>query len=330
MREDDDAPVELESKQGSQVNSQEDISFPILAIVGILAAFASSTTPNIPLDFDWRPFAAGAIGGAVSHGYCTPIDVVKTRMQTSAELYNGSIVKASRSILQEEGPVFFFQGLLPTSLGYGIEVAAKFGVYEASKPLFAQLSDSDFLNFLGPSLASGLIAAVIICPFEAVRIRLVADPQFAPNSLVAFGKLLREEGPFAQFRGLNAMLAKQVPVTVTKQISFDIVTKTIKTVAAGVDPELLTALSSVITAILACIASQPGDVVLSTTYKQSGNEKPQNAWEILTDIVDDRGLQGIFLGIKPRLGHAIAILTPQLLIYDAIKQALGLPATGSR
>lgn len=308
----------------------QSLLLPTAATIGIAGVLLNSNAPNVPLNLDWRPFAAGAIGGAVSHGYCTPIDVVKTRMQTNPELYGGSVVNAIGCILREEGPAFFFQGLLPTALGYGIEVAAKFGVYEASKPLFSQFSDSDFLNFLGPSLASGLIAAVIICPFEAVRIRQVSDPEFAPNSLAALSKLLRTEGPLAQFRGLNAMLGKQVPVTATKQISFDIVTSTIKKLASGVDPEVLTALSSVITAILACIASQPGDVVLSTTYKQSEKENPQNAWEILTEIIDERGLQGIFLGIKPRLGHAIAILTPQLLIYDAIKQMLGLPATGSR
>ena len=45
---------------------------------------------------DWRYFVAGSISAGLSHGYTTPIDVVKTRMQTNPELYNGSVALAVR------------------------------------------------------------------------------------------------------------------------------------------------------------------------------------------------------------------------------------------
>ena len=40
---------------------------------------------------DWRYFAAGGVSAAISHGYTTPLDVIKTRMQTNPELYKGDV-----------------------------------------------------------------------------------------------------------------------------------------------------------------------------------------------------------------------------------------------
>lgn len=277
--------------------------------------------------------AAGGIGAAVSHGYTTPIDVVKTRMQTNPELYDGSIMKCVGRITSEEGPLFLLQGLAPTLVGYGIEGALKFGFYELCKPIFKDLTDSDLVNFLVASVVAGAVASVVLCPAEDTRIRLVADPTFAPGPLAAIRKLIRTEGPFASFRGLNAMLAKQVPYTMTKQVSFDIVTSLLRDLVSDEFSEkystLIATASSAITAVLACIASHPGDMILTATFKQSGSDKPRSTLDILMDIVREHGLGGLFLGIKARFGHIIAIVCPQLVIYDTAKQMLGLPATGS-
>ena len=159
---------------------------------------------------DWRFFVAGSISAALSHGYTTPIDVIKTRMQTNPELYNGSAILALRTIVESDGTpppppleitrahtrthsqpqppslthalahappsssagaLFLLQGLVPTLIGYGTEGALKFGSYEMLKPLFAQLTRSAFFNCILASCVAGAIAAVVLCPAEEVRIR---------------------------------------------------------------------------------------------------------------------------------------------------------------
>eukprot|EP00746_Dinoflagellata_sp_MGD_P092003 gnl/MRDRNA2_/MRDRNA2_36430_c0_seq1.p1 gnl/MRDRNA2_/MRDRNA2_36430_c0~~gnl/MRDRNA2_/MRDRNA2_36430_c0_seq1.p1 ORF type:complete len:449 (+),score=83.14 gnl/MRDRNA2_/MRDRNA2_36430_c0_seq1:75-1421(+) len=283
-------------------------------------------------NLDWRYFVSGAVAAAISHGYTTPIDVVKTRMQTNPELYNGSVQVALTRISKDEGPLFLLQGLTPTAVGYGLEGALKFGVYEVLKPVFAILTPGlGNLNFLLASVVAGAIAATVLCPAEDVRIRLVAEPNFAAGPLAALGKIIRTEGPAASFRGLNAMLAKQVPYTMTKQVSFDLVSSLLRDTVPDMYklyPAVPALTASSITALLSCFASHPGDMLLTATFKQSGEAK--STGEIFNSILKRYGPRGFFLGLTARLGHVVAIVSPQLVIYDICKQALGLPATGSK
>ena len=88
--------------------------------------------------------------------------------------------------------------------------------------------------------------------------------------------------------------------------------------------------------------SHPGDVILTETYKQSsssssasvatsssnsGNSK--GIVQVVSQIYDKRGLKGFVTGLSARFLHVGAIITSQLVLYDTIKQLLGLPATGS-
>lgn len=59
-------------------------------------------------------FAAGCIAGALAAGTCTPMDVMKTRIQVPGgkERYGGTI-SCARMIWKEEGPQALLKGLFP-------------------------------------------------------------------------------------------------------------------------------------------------------------------------------------------------------------------------
>ena len=103
-------------------------------------------------------------------------------------------------------------------VGYGIEGALKFGFYEFFKPVFGNLTPNAFLNFLLASVVAGAVASVVLCPCEDARIRMVSEPHFATGLVDALVKLIKEDGVLATFDGLAAMLTKQVPYTMTKQV----------------------------------------------------------------------------------------------------------------
>ena len=188
-----------------------------------LLSHVTSATPaaSIASSKDYRYFVAGGTCAAISHGITTPIDVVKTRMQSNPDKYR-SVLPAAASILREEGASALVAGLGPTLVGYGIEGALKFGVYEITKPLvvlafrelglYASGKRPGMLPFLVASIMAGAVASLVLVPMESTRIRMVTDPDFAGEGLLGgLGRLVEEAGLFRTLTvGMGAMLAKQV------------------------------------------------------------------------------------------------------------------------
>ena len=134
------------------------------------------------------------------------------------------------------------------------------------------------------------------------------------------------------FSGFLAMISKQIPYTMMKQVSFDVFASLFYTAASntmlGPDIKLgITIMSAFLASLLACLASNPGDVILTKTY--NGNYDSDRFVDVVKNIFEDDGFKGFFYGLDARLIHVGIIVTSQLIVYDLFKQLLGLPATGS-
>ena len=264
-------------------------------------------------------------------------------MQAEPKKYaNATMYGAAAGIVRENGPGFLLQGLAPTVVGYGVEGALKFGVYELTKPLFAGATPSTFVDFLLASVLAGAVASVVLCPAEASRIRLVADPGYASGFVATLARIAGDDGAGALFGGLGAMLSKQVPYTMAKQVSFDFITAALYAAAGalvallasegGGDAAATDALvgsvvpvvAAALASVFACFFSHPGDMVLTRCYQSKG----LSTTDAFRQIYDEHGLGGFLIGIKARFLHVGFIITMQLVVYDMVKRLLGLPATG--
>jgi len=295
----------------------------------------------------WRYFLAGGVCAATSHAISTPIDVVKTRKQVDPELMDASIAKATMKIIRSEGMRSLLAGLGPTAVGYLMEGALKFGIYEVSKPAFRRMLtslaavtrvaalDSQLLGLVLCGSISGVAASSMLCPMEAVRIRVVAEPEFAPRGWIqASYRMLKYEGVSALWKGMLPMIYKQVPYTIAKNVSFDLFTTLgysillrrggIITTSAKTAIPLA---SAFLASILSCISSQPGDMLLSLINAHEGTKTTN---EFAKDILKSKsGIRGFFVGIEARFLHVFSVVTIQLLLYDFAKRFCGIAATGT-
>ena len=184
-----------------------------------------------------RYFLAGGICASFSHGVAIPFDVVKTRLQTgvSTEFDSSNVFVVAQSIVDKEGLGMLFKGTGPTLIGYLIQGSLKYGFYEVFKPIVkAQMAlsgvgaDSEIgnkvLGFMIAGACAELIGSSFLAPFEAARIRLVANPSFAPGIVGCLNRMVEEETATSLFLGFPAILSKQVPYTVVQLSTYEVLT----------------------------------------------------------------------------------------------------------
>lgn len=311
--------------------------------INVFLALVLKSSPG-----SWRFFLAGGLCAAISHTIPTPVDVVKTRKQVDPSLVDKSFLETTKHIVKEEGFSALWAGLGPTTFGYLFEGAIKFGIYEILKPalkfwlsritsLSSSLAflNSRFVIFCLSGVISGLAASFVLCPMEVIRIRLVAEPNYTSGGWIRGGvKIFKQEGVNGFTKGLKPMLLKQVPYTVTKNVSFDLITRFfyssllasgVATVSNGMK-FTIPLVSAAIASVLSSLTSQPGDTILSLSCAHDGDCKTR---DISRNILrSDQGISGFFVGTKTRLLHVGMIVTIQLLIYDYIKRLVGIAATG--
>jgi solute carrier family 25 phosphate transporter 3 len=105
----------------------------------------------------------------------------------------------------------------------------------------------------------------------------------------------------------------------TKQVSFDIFAGMLYSAAAGLSLAAASVKLEVeigaafLASILSCISSQPGDVILTDTYKLKTLER-SDFGQVVKDIYDEQGLQGFFSGLTARFIQVGTIITSQLVL----------------
>ncbi|KAF7131365.1 hypothetical protein CNMCM5793_004536 [Aspergillus hiratsukae] len=276
---------------------------------------------------------AGAVCCSVTHGAFTPVDVVKTRIQLDPVTYNRGMLGGFRQVIVNEGAGALLTGIGPTFAGYFLQGAFKFSGYEFFK--------KQSINFLGLEKArqnrtavysvsaacAEFFASIALCPLEATRIRLVSQPGFANGLIGGFGKILKNEGIGAFYRGFGPILLKQVPYTVTKFVVYE---KVAETFFARLDKSKLSNSaqtgvnlgSGLIAGFAAAIVSQPADTMLSKINKTKGLPGESTVSRLIK-IAGELGLRGSFAGLPTRLVMIGGLTAGQFAIYDDIKKALG-------
>ncbi|XP_034504541.1 mitochondrial 2-oxodicarboxylate carrier isoform X3 [Ailuropoda melanoleuca] len=126
-----------------------------------------------------RQILAGGSAGLVEICLMHPLDVVKTRFQiqrcaTDPNSYK-SLGDSFRTIFRIEGLFGFYKGILPPILAETPKRAVKFFTFEQYKKLLGYVSLSPALTFAIAGLGSGLTEAIVVNPFEVVKVGLQAN-----------------------------------------------------------------------------------------------------------------------------------------------------------
>lgn len=157
-----------------------------------------------------------AIGGMLSAGTThlaiTPLDVLKVNMQVHPIKYS-SIASCYTMLLKEQGPSAFWRGWAGKFFGYGAQGGCRFGLYKYFKSLYSNvLGDCNRSSvFFLSSASAEVFANVALCPFEAIKVQVQAQPHFAKGLADGIPKLYASEGIFGFYKGLIPLWGRNLP-----------------------------------------------------------------------------------------------------------------------
>lgn len=130
---------------------------------------------------------AGSMAGMASLLVCHPLDVVRTRLQTSAR-FRGAFDCARKTVV-EEGVLALYKGMSGPLLAQGIYKAVMFGAYTTAQQAIRSFSGAPASQplsipqlFLCGAFAGGC-NSFVVAPVELVRNRLIA--QYTPLKVAA-------------------------------------------------------------------------------------------------------------------------------------------------
>eukprot|EP00966_Prymnesium_polylepis_P237284 5487878-Prymnesium_polylepis.1 len=291
--------------------------------------------------FGPKHFALAAVAGGIccslTHGALTPVDVVKTRIQLDPATYDRGFIGAFQQIIASEGAAALLTGLGATAQGYFIQGWFKFGGVEYFKIVFTRAAgdqaawESRDAIYLLSSACAEVIADLFLCPFEACRIRLVSQPDYATSLVGTAQRLVAEQGfGTAFYSGLLPMFFKQVPYTMAK---FAVQGRAAEAVYStlGASPKstsrlgnvAVSLLSGVVAGVVAAIISHPADTLLSKINK-GGAGGSGSMLTRMANIVSETGLLTLCTqGLLARCVMIGVLTAGQFGVFDIVMNAVG-------
>lgn len=299
----------------------------------------SPTEPSKKIEmYSPQFYAACTVGGILScgltHMAVTPLDLVKCNMQIDPVKYK-SIGSGFGILLKEQGARGFFRGWVPTLFGYSAQGACKFGFYEFFKKYYSDLAGPEFaakyktLIYLAGSASAEVIADIALCPMEAVKVRVQTQPGFARGLSDGLPKFIKSDGVGGLYKGLGPLWGRQIPYTMMKFASFEMVVEQIYKHAIPIPKSEcskpmqlgVSFAGGYIAGVFCAIVSHPADNLVSFLNNAKG--------ATVGDAVKKMGLLGLCTrGLPLRIVMIGTLTGAQWGIYDAFKVFVGLPTTG--
>lgn len=272
----------------------------------------------------------GMFSAGTSHLATTPFDVLKVNMQVNPVKYHG-ISSGLSTLWKEQGPSALWRGWSGKFFGYGVQGGCKFGLYEYFKKLYSNVlvDHNKSVIFFASSASAQVFADVALCPFEAVKVRVQTQPNFAKGLLDGFPKLYASEGLSGFYRGLIPLWGRNIPFSMIMFSTFEHsvgfiyrnVTQRRKEDCSRAQQLGVTCLAGYAAGAVGTIISNPADNVVSSLY----NKKADTVLQAVKNI----GFANLFTRSLPiRITLVGPVVTMQWFFYDTIKVLSGLPTSG--
>jgi len=167
----------------------------------------------------WSPFAAGIVARTAISTVLSPLELLRTRLQSTPSLPTvprtlRSTLRGIRTMVWAEGPLSLWRGLSST-LWRDVPFSGMYWAgYESGKAMFNRHGYEGPLVAFVSGASSGTFSAIITSPFDVLKTRrqaMIATAGSSSSTLSVAAHVVRTEGYQALFAGLTPRLAKIAP-----------------------------------------------------------------------------------------------------------------------
>lgn len=271
---------------------------------------------------------SGAVCSAVVRAVLQPLEVVKTTQQLSPRNQKtvkkpgmlDEFVATATDLMKEDGASALYKGTGATLLATSVMGFTSFGLNEFFRRSLEKWSGDPFGEagatiVLAASISSVFVSAILACPFETLRVRAMA-----PTEKRSFGEIVGEAAGKLSglWAGLVPFWAREIPFSACKFLVFDLASRALFVIfpAANADGSGslgISALAGALAGLVSAVVSNPADVVI--TQISSGGEDTGRA---------SLGSLDLWKGLGARCVYFAAAICAQFLIYDTVKELLGV------
>jgi len=266
-----------------------------------------------------KAFLAGSMSGTCSTLLFQPLDVLKTRLQSSA--IRSSMRCEANAVMTADGLQGLWRGVLPslyrTVPGVGLYFSSmhwmRYSVFNG-KPNAGQS--------LLIGAAARTFAGSVMIPFTVVKTRMESGAFQYRSVFTALSSILCAEGLRGLTRGLGPTLARDVPFSSLYLAFYDLLKKevTSNTRLASISPEVAHMAAGLGAGLLASLVTQPADVV--KTQMQLGKQRKISS--ALASIYREGGVGGFAVGLAPRMLRRSVMAALAWTVYEKITTTLKL------
>lgn len=274
---------------------------------------------------------AGSLAGMSSMAVGHPLDIVKIRMQSaSSGARSTSTLECLAAIHSQEGCAGMFRGVAPPVFAAawvsGTMLTTHEHVYRA---LRARVSEN--ASRLGACVAAGAAAALVITPFDSVKIQLqLQQGRQGGGALVCARSMVLKHGIGSLARGFSSCVAREVPSIaiwlytygVMKAASFGIF-------GDGVSPAanlVCQSLSGGVAGVMCTACCIPADVVKTVQQESTGRGRPLSLVAAAREVYARSGVGGFLRGVGPATARAFPVSVVYFVVYEELVRAWGISA----
>uniref|UniRef100_A0A915DM57 Exonuclease domain-containing protein n=1 Tax=Ditylenchus dipsaci TaxID=166011 RepID=A0A915DM57_9BILA len=270
-------------------------------------------------------FLGGAIGGTAGTAVTCPLEVIKTRLQSSRCKTRLGAGKFILDICRTEGVRSLYKGLIPNLIGVTPSKAVYFLTYSQSKYLWNNsgilVPNSAAVHMTSAGLGGKFLTATIINPVWLVKTRLQLH-QGHLGLLPCIKRIYANEGIKGFYKGVTASYVG-ISETIIQFVVYEYLRARLDEADAAMDEDTKFYKFMVIGGMAkfcACITTYPHEVV-RTRLREEGSEA-RGFWKTLRQVWREGRFSSCYRGVSVQLMRSVPNTAITMGTYELVVSLL--------